>query len=334
MASNKIFVYEHPNFTGLSREFTENVPDLQDFNFNDCISSVKVIGQPWVLYEHTHYRGEHFFYEEGEYPSWHDAISSMEKVKEDLTNPQITLYEDSHYGGKSITLNCETNLCFGSFNDQTSSCKVDRGAWVLYQHEHRGGGSIVARAGRPCPTVGWIDNQVSWARPLKPGRPKITAKLLWDKKEENTKSVVIDSICGLNRGKHEQTFSSELSREYEGSVTESFNFSNATQISVGMSFGFDIGLVKSEVNVSLSNTFTVEKGSSNTKTEKKGVKISLPATIRPHTKLTVNVVRKEVDVKVPVKITIKSGYSYSTEYGEYRCQAGNSILAEYQEEDI
>uniref|UniRef100_A0AAY4BJE3 Beta/gamma crystallin 'Greek key' domain-containing protein n=1 Tax=Denticeps clupeoides TaxID=299321 RepID=A0AAY4BJE3_9TELE len=298
---NKIFVYEHPDFQGVSREFTEYCPDLRDVSFNDCISSVKVIGQPWVLYEHPHCQGAQFYFEEGECRSvvWHDAISSLEQVKEDLTNPQITLYENQNYGGRSITLNCETNLCFGSFNDMISSCRVDRGAWVLYEHPNRGGRSILVRAGRKFPSIGWIDNQVSWVRPLKPGRPKITAD-----------------------------------REYEGSVTESFNFSNATQISVGMSFGFDIGIVKSEVNVSVSNTFTVEKGSSNTKTEKKGVKISIPATIHPHTKLTVNVVRKEVDVKVPVKITIQSGYSSSTEYGEYRCQAGNSILAEYQEEDI
>uniref|UniRef100_A0AAY4BQS6 Beta/gamma crystallin 'Greek key' domain-containing protein n=1 Tax=Denticeps clupeoides TaxID=299321 RepID=A0AAY4BQS6_9TELE len=304
---NKIFVYEHPDFQGVSREFTEYCPDLRDVSFNDCISSVKVIGQPWVLYEHPHCQGAMFYFEEGECRSvvWHDAISSLEQVKEDLTNPQITL----------ITLNCETNLCFGSFNDMISSCRVDRGAWVLYEHPNRGGRSILVRAGRKFPSIGWIDNQVSWVRPLKPGRPKITAELIWDKKEENTKS---------------QTFSSELSREYEGSVTESFNFSNATQITVGMSFGFDIGIVKSEVNVSVSNTFTVEKGSSNTKTEKKGVKISIPATIHPHTKLTVNVVRKEVDVKVPVKITIQSGYSSSTEYGEYRCQAGNSILTTTQ----
>ncbi|XP_028822286.1 epidermal differentiation-specific protein-like [Denticeps clupeoides] len=333
---NKIFVYENPDFQGVSREFTEYCPDLRDVSFNDCISSVKVIGQPWVLYEHPHCQGAQFYFEEGECRSveWHEVISSLEQVKEDLTNPQITLYEDQNYGGRSITLNCETNLMFGNFNDMISSCRVDRGAWVLYEHPNRGGRSILVRAGREFPNIGWIDNQVSWARPLKPGRPKITAELLWDKKEENTKSVVIDSICGVNRGKHEQTFSSELSREYEGSVTESFNFSNATQISVGMSFGFDIGIVKSEVNVNVSNTFTVEKGTSNTKTEKKGVKISIPATIHPHTKLTVNVVRKEVDVKVPVKITIQSGYSSSTEYGEYRCQAGNTILAEYQEEDI
>uniref|UniRef100_A0AAY4CF03 Beta/gamma crystallin 'Greek key' domain-containing protein n=1 Tax=Denticeps clupeoides TaxID=299321 RepID=A0AAY4CF03_9TELE len=162
--------------TCVSREFTEYCPDLRDVSFNDCISSVKVIGQPWVLYEHPHCQGAQFYFEEGECRSveWHEVISSLEQVKEDLTNPQITLYEDQNYGGRSITLNCETNLMFGNFNDMISSCRVDRGAWVLYEHPNRGGRSILVRAGREFPNIGWIDNQVSWARPLKPGRPKIT----------------------------------------------------------------------------------------------------------------------------------------------------------------
>uniref|UniRef100_A0AAY4CF51 Beta/gamma crystallin 'Greek key' domain-containing protein n=1 Tax=Denticeps clupeoides TaxID=299321 RepID=A0AAY4CF51_9TELE len=138
---NKIFVYEHPDFQGVSREFTEYCPDLRDVSFNDCISSVKVIGQPWVLYEHPHCQGAQFYFEEGECRSveWHEVISSLEQVKEDLTNPQITL-----------------------FNDMISSCRVDRGAWVLYEHPNRGGRSILVRAGRKFPSIGWIDNQVSW----------------------------------------------------------------------------------------------------------------------------------------------------------------------------
>ncbi|XP_028808854.1 epidermal differentiation-specific protein-like [Denticeps clupeoides] len=336
MAVNKIIVYEHCYFKGQSREFTESCASLVDSNFNDCISSVKVIGQPWVLYEHVQFQGAHIVYEEGEHAvvEKNDAFSSMEQVREDLRNPQLTLYEHPNFGGRSITLNCETNLCSGSFNDLASSYKVNRGAWILYENANRGGDTMVVRSGVSRKELGWFDNRVSHALPLKPGNLQVTAEILWDKKEEKTKSVVIDSICGLNHGKHEQTFCTEFTREYEGSVTESFNFSNATQVSVGMSFGFDIGLVKSEVTASLSNTFTVEKGSSNTKTERNGVKISLPATISPRTKLTVNIVRKEVDVKVPVKISLHTGFIADVEYGEYKCHAGNTILAEYTEEDI
>ncbi|XP_060750381.1 epidermal differentiation-specific protein-like [Tachysurus vachellii] len=117
---NKIIVYEHPDFKGLSKEFTSDVPDLTKLNFNYCISSLKVIGNPWM-------------------------------VTEDLDNPQITLYEEENYQGRSLVLDCETNLCYGDFNDKTSSHKVQRGAWVLYQHGQRGGYILVARAGRDVP---------------------------------------------------------------------------------------------------------------------------------------------------------------------------------------
>uniref|UniRef100_A0AAY4BQS1 Beta/gamma crystallin 'Greek key' domain-containing protein n=1 Tax=Denticeps clupeoides TaxID=299321 RepID=A0AAY4BQS1_9TELE len=167
-----IFVYEHPDFQGVSREFTEYCPDLRDVSFNDCISSVKVIGQPWVLYEHPHCQGAMFYFEEGECRSvvWHDAISSLEQVKEDLTNPQITLYENQNYGGREFTEYCP-DLRDVSFNDCISSVKVIGQPWVLYEHPHCQGAQFYFEEGecrsvvwhdlgRKFPSIGWIDNQV------------------------------------------------------------------------------------------------------------------------------------------------------------------------------
>ncbi|KAF5904176.1 epidermal differentiation-specific protein-like, partial [Clarias magur] len=136
-AMNKIIVYEHRNFQGLSREFTSDVANLCYENFDDCISSVKVIGNPWVAYIHPDFIGEPTVYEEGEYPSvryYNDSFSSLQLVTEDLDNPQITLYEHGNYEGQSLVLNQETNLCCGIFNDKASSHKVQRGAWLLFQH--------------------------------------------------------------------------------------------------------------------------------------------------------------------------------------------------------
>uniref|UniRef100_A0A4W4E4E4 Beta/gamma crystallin 'Greek key' domain-containing protein n=1 Tax=Electrophorus electricus TaxID=8005 RepID=A0A4W4E4E4_ELEEL len=145
---NKIIVYEHCNFQGLSREFTSNVSNLIDHSFNDCISSLKIIGNPWVVYRHVNFKDILAVYEEGEYSAvqHNDTISSMELVTEDLTDPQITLYEHVNYGGQKIVVNCETSLCSGSFNDLASSHKVQRGAWILYEHANRGGAFMVARA--------------------------------------------------------------------------------------------------------------------------------------------------------------------------------------------
>ncbi|XP_066572221.1 epidermal differentiation-specific protein-like [Amia ocellicauda] len=333
---SKIIIYEHNDFQGISKEFTSDVANLVDSNFNDCISSLKVIGQPWVLYADTNFSGRQWIFEEGDYATVeaNDTFSSLQLVTEDLSDPQITLYEHSNYRGRSIVLTCETNLCHGSFNDVASSHRVQRGAWVLYEHIDRGGVQMVARAGHDVPDYGWFNDRLSHLRPLKPGKPTVTAEVLWDKKEEQMKSITIDSLCGLNHGDHEQSFSTELSREYEGSVTETFKFSNSTQITVGSTFSVDVFKVKNEFSVSVSNTFTVEKGSSNTKTERKKVQVSLPAKVPPHTKLTVNVVRKEVDVKVPVKLTVTLGGRSKTEYGEYRCQSGLALTAEYREEKI
>ncbi|XP_036448082.1 epidermal differentiation-specific protein-like [Colossoma macropomum] len=331
---NKIIIYENAVFQGISKEFTSSVSNLAQENFNDCISSLKVIGNPWVAYSDVNFSGNQEIYEEGEYArvEHNDSISSLEVLTEDLTNPQITLYEDADYKGRSIVLKDETNLWYGSFNNVASSHKVQRGAWVLYEHADRRGAKMVARASCDVPVYDSFNDRVSHVCPLKPGRPTVTAEVLWDKKEEHVKSVTIDSICGLNCGEREESFSTELYREYEGSVTDSFSFGNATQITWGMKFSVDVEQMKGNHN--LSNTFTVEKGSSNTRTEKKSVRISLPATVPPRTKFTVNVVRKEVDVKVPVKLTITAGSLSMNEFGEYRCQSGNSITTEYIEDKI
>uniref|UniRef100_A0AAY5EWS8 Beta/gamma crystallin 'Greek key' domain-containing protein n=1 Tax=Electrophorus electricus TaxID=8005 RepID=A0AAY5EWS8_ELEEL len=321
---NKIIVYDKTDFQGLSKELTSNVPDLRDCNFNDCICSLKVIGQPWVVYPDANYAGYPNVFEEGEYAKvdMGKKISSMEMVTEDLADPQITLYEGPDYQGRSLVLTCETNLCHGSFNDTASSHKVQRGAWVLYQHRDRGGYMMVARATHDVPQYSWFDNRVSHLRPLKAGRSIINSELLWDKKAVQVKSSIIDSICGVNHGKHEQTLSTELTREYTGTVTESFSFSNSTGISWGTKFELNLGMMRAEQGISLNNVFTVEKGSSNTKTENTSVRVTLPAKIPPHTKLTVNVVRKEVDMKVPVKLTVSTGSRTMVEFGEYRCQSG------------
>uniref|UniRef100_A0AAY5ED31 Beta/gamma crystallin 'Greek key' domain-containing protein n=2 Tax=Electrophorus electricus TaxID=8005 RepID=A0AAY5ED31_ELEEL len=332
---NKIIVYEHCNFQGLSREFTSNVSNLIDHSFNDCISSLKIFGNPWVVYRHVNFKDILAVYEEGEYSAvqHNDTISSMELVTEDLTDPQITLYEHVNYGGQKIVVNCETSLCSGSFNDLASSHKVQRGAWILYEHANRGGSFMVARASHCVPNYGLFNDKLSHLHPLKPGRPIISAEVQWDKKEDQVKSVVIESLCGLNHGEHEQTFSTQLIREYDTSVTESFRFSIDTTITLGSKFEVDI-FVKAEQNLSLSNTFTVERGSTNARTEKKSVRVTLPVKVPPHTKLTVNVVRKEVDVKVPVKLTITTGSHSEVEYGEYRCQCGTSVMTEFIEEKI
>ncbi|XP_058266008.1 epidermal differentiation-specific protein-like [Hemibagrus wyckioides] len=333
---NTIIVYENRNFKGLSREFTSDVPDLIQQNFDNCISSLKVIGNPWVAYTGANFTGEPTVYEEGEYASvyYNDDISSLELVTEDLENPQITLYEEENYQGRSLVLNCETNLRYGTFNDKTSSHKVQRGAWVLYQHKQRSGSIQVARAGHDVPKYDWFDNRLSHVRPLKAGKTSIKAEMEWGKKKETVRTVIIDSITGVNYGSEKQIFTTDLTREFSGSVTESFRFSNSTQIGFGNKFELSVSGFKNESTLNVSNNFTVEKGSSNTRSTSESIRVSLPASIPPRTKLTVNMVRKEMTVMIPVKLTITNGFHTKVEYGEYRCEQGNSISTEFKEEKI
>ncbi|XP_035377632.1 epidermal differentiation-specific protein-like [Electrophorus electricus] len=341
---NKIIVYEHINFEGLSKEFTSNVSNLVEHFFNDTISSLKVIGNPWVAYTDINFSGSQAVYEEGEYNrvNPNDSISSLEMITDDLTNPQITLYEHSAYRGSSIVLTCETNLAYGSFNDTASSHKVQRGAWVLYEHSNRGGAMMVARASCDVPKYGWFNDKVSHVRPLNPGRSIITAEVLWGQKEEHVSSVVIDILDGRNDTDHEQNFSTELDQEYEQAVTDTFSFRNESSISVGANFEVNVGLVKAESSLTLSNTFTVEKGSSNTRTEKKAVRVSLPAKIPPHTKLTcISFLLDQMYTKLPshsilYNIPLQSGVleRKKEQIHEYRSNSGNSINAEFKEQKI
>ncbi|XP_030309776.1 epidermal differentiation-specific protein-like [Calypte anna] len=172
----KIIVYEHANFQGYSKEFTTDITNLKAVDWNDCISSVKVIGQPWVAYQHVNFTGNLLVFEEGEHDfvgrQMNDRISSLQVITEDLHNPQITLYEHAQYQGKSRVVREATNLARGWDNDSISSHKVQKGVWLLCQHSDGSGFRYIAREHEHLPNYKAINfnDRLSFLRPLLPGK--------------------------------------------------------------------------------------------------------------------------------------------------------------------
>ncbi|NWI91533.1 EDSP protein, partial [Pitta sordida] len=171
----KIIIYEHANFEGLSKEFSSDIANLKDVGWNDIVSSVKVIGQPWVAYEHVNYAGQFLVFEEGEYSyvgdPMNDKISSLRVITEDLDNPQITLYEHVEYQGRSEIVNEATNLVERYGDNIVSSHKVQRGAWLLYENSDGSGIQHLAQDHEQIPNYKEINfnDKLSFLRPLLPG---------------------------------------------------------------------------------------------------------------------------------------------------------------------
>ncbi|NXH15331.1 EDSP protein, partial [Bucco capensis] len=172
----KIIIYEDANFQGYSREFTSDIANLKHVDWNDCISSVKVIGQPWVAYQHCDYTGQLQVFEEGEhgFVGWdmNDEITSLQVITENLHNPQITLYEHANYQGKSRVIREATNLTRGFDDNTISSHKVQRGVWLLCEHGDGSGFRYIAREHEHLPNYKAIhfNDKLSFLRPLLPGR--------------------------------------------------------------------------------------------------------------------------------------------------------------------
>lgn len=91
-------------------------------------------------------------------------------ITEDLSNPEIQLFEHAYYKGRSIVLKDEKNLQHVDFSDAASSHKVKSGVWVLYEHVDLQGKQLVCFPGKNVPSyceIGFND-VISYARPLKP----------------------------------------------------------------------------------------------------------------------------------------------------------------------
>nr|XP_006643478.1 PREDICTED: epidermal differentiation-specific protein-like [Lepisosteus oculatus] len=169
---SKIIVFTKEGFTGRTAEFKNNVHDLEEKGFNNAISSLKVIGVPWVAYYENNFVGKQRVFEEGEYPTLDDKgrFSSLRMITDDLDDPEIQLFEHINYKGREVTLREETNLQAIAFSDIASSHKVKGGVWVLYGGVNRQGSQLVSFPGDNVPNYVKIsfNDVASHVRPLLP----------------------------------------------------------------------------------------------------------------------------------------------------------------------
>ncbi|KAJ1121938.1 hypothetical protein NDU88_000446 [Pleurodeles waltl] len=322
---DSITVYEGANFTGLKRTFTADVPYLIKESFNDCISSVKVVGQPWILYEDANYQGSFKALEEGEYSVINGfmsrlQVSSLRLIDDDLSHPQITVYEHPNEGGEDLVLTQETVLAYGVLDNKISSHRVQSGAWVLYDRKHSDKSSILARAGEYLKNYGDVgfDNKVSHVYPLRAGKCSVTATILWDKAQvESERITQIDQYVYNNHTGLEQEITLTTSKAVEKYISYSFEFSNETSIKVGTSFALQ-GLVS--IDAEASTTFIVKKGCTTSSTKSIRTEVSKPVKAPPHTKMTVIFKRKELRKSVPVELKIIRANKLYIETGTFRCE--------------
>ncbi|KAM5125678.1 epidermal differentiation-specific protein-like [Mantella aurantiaca] len=169
---NFIELFECRNFSGASVSIHQDDPDLRNVGFLKKAQSLKVSGDPWVVFSEQCYKGNFRCFKQGNYssiPAFDDMICSVRHVKGGLYNPKITLYEDVNYKGREVPLGRPTDsLKSYGFDNMASSHKVESGAWILFKMEFYRGDQMVALSGDSNPnydTSGWND-VTSSLRPL------------------------------------------------------------------------------------------------------------------------------------------------------------------------
>lgn len=176
---HQITVYQHPDFRGQSRRFTEDVPDLRRYSFNDRISSVRVGRGDWLVCEHANYRGKcvrvrndtRNLREIG----LNNRATSLRKLRDgrdrrrdddwddhwdrdgngdrdrrgddgwagrgnDRPWAGVTLYEHADYRGAARNYDGNVpDLAVEGFNDAASSIRIDAGIWEFCEHVNYAG---------------------------------------------------------------------------------------------------------------------------------------------------------------------------------------------------
>uniref|UniRef100_A0A6I8QMT6 Beta/gamma crystallin 'Greek key' domain-containing protein n=1 Tax=Xenopus tropicalis TaxID=8364 RepID=A0A6I8QMT6_XENTR len=155
---SKIELFEFRDMCGDSLSLSADTPDLALVGFLKRAQSLRVFGEPWIVFTDLKYQGHFVVYKEGSYnsiPSVSRLICSLRIVKGGLYEPKITLYEQANYGGRAQVLQKDADSLkpYGLYK-LISSHKVEKGAWVIYDDDFFTGNAMVTIAGDTIPDYG------------------------------------------------------------------------------------------------------------------------------------------------------------------------------------
>ncbi|KAE8633781.1 hypothetical protein XENTR_v10002090 [Xenopus tropicalis] len=157
-------LFEFPDMKGDSHSFTADAADLATVGFLKRAQSLRVIGEPWIVFTDLKYQGKYAVFKEGIYssiPGFSKSICSTRIVQGGLYEPKITVFEHINYLGRAQDLGKDADsLKTYGMESMISSHKVAKGAWVLYQGDFFTGATMVTIAGDNVPDytkIGWND---------------------------------------------------------------------------------------------------------------------------------------------------------------------------------
>ncbi|KAM3936666.1 epidermal differentiation-specific protein-like [Leptodactylus fuscus] len=176
MSTLKLF--ESPNFNGESLTLDCDTPDLSENEFLQKAQSLKVRGDPWIVFSGANYDYMGMFgcFPQGDYstiPEWAKKISSARIVRGGLSHPKITLHEDADYKGKLHYLEkASTSVKSFGFDNKALSQKEVSGAWILYSEDKCSGKRMITVAGEDIPNYEECDwrEKVRSLKPVTPDR--------------------------------------------------------------------------------------------------------------------------------------------------------------------
>ncbi|CAC5425282.1 CRYB [Mytilus coruscus] len=357
----KITLYEHVNFKGRSKTFTEGHENLIDAGFNDYTSSVIVESGVWILYQHCNYTGNICVVMEGDRTNllsckgdkdtkihdFNDVVSSLKPWDSDFTEePKCTVYV-AGFEGRSLQFTEDIlDLAWYKMSNQISSIRVHSGAWVGYDMANfRGRHSLYLPGDHLMSSTagGFRNDKLCSLRALqiKETFPVILDKMDFhmDRARHDNKPLTIFAW----RQKNDTTVPQKLSITGKTITTENTNKIswNSAKVSFGMSSEVWIELMELiQVPLKLSRSYSLgvhtnkgDKTSQNTsKTETWHV--VYPTEIPPKSKITLTSHLTQDKADVPFTATFHQGNKRWLKTGIFSGTHYYGLVTEFNEEPI